>query len=127
MTERDARRWDAYERLMADSAASPSERAQAETQLQSLKARYPQGPPNSTFWREAQARAQAKATAEAAQWVRAEAVQQQRAKVEKIAVWAQDGMLRDLHSCTDAWSAEEQQMFKAARIRLTGSSRAVDL
>ncbi len=43
--DRDARRWASYERLAADRAASPSERAQAGDRLAELRARYPEGRP----------------------------------------------------------------------------------
>lgn len=57
---RDGRRWSTYERLAADPTASASERTQAREQLDTLRQRYPAGPPgrrergvNDAWWRAA--------------------------------------------------------------------------
>lgn len=35
--------------------------------------------------------------------------------------------MRELHSATSAWDTDSHRAFKDQRVRLTGSSRAVDL
>jgi hypothetical protein len=144
---RDARRWATYERLAADPAAAPSERAQAVEQLATLRARYPNGRPgrreapepgrwtgrrtyaHGWAWQEPpEPDPAARAASEAEDRLRHKrAVEVQQQSVERVPRWETSVVLRDLHSCRGAWSEEEQAAFKAARIRLTGSSRAVDL
>ena len=142
--ERDARRWSAFERLAADASASPSERTQAREQIEALRQRYPGGRPRTVAeeaddepgwgWRDRRhhrepepSPAEREAAAAAARARRAEAVAAQRALVERVPGWEKSAALQDMRSCSAAWSPEEQALFKAERIRLTGSSRAVDL
>lgn len=149
---RDARRWATFERLVADPAAAPSERAQAAEQLELLRARYPGGPPaqarpvppgrrsagHRTYghspWGEAEAPraretdpAEQAARAAEARRQREQAVAAQRAAVERVPDWQRSGMLRDLHASDAVWGEEERRWFKEQRVRLTGSSRASDL
>lgn len=139
---RDARRWTAFERLAADPAASASERAQAMEQIEALRQRYPEARPVDPAerqqprggrgdrrgrWAEEPEPAQPEEDPAEAKRRREEAVQRQVAAVERVPGWQASAILGDLRSCRSAWSAEEQAAFKAERIRLTGSSRAVDL
>lgn len=147
--DRDARRWAAYERLVSDPAASPSEQQQARAHLDALRQRYPQGLPQEQeggedpfqAWAEELARVWSRMRAEpqredprvtaakaaAERQAQEEAVRRQRADVERVPGWDKSGVLQELHARNGAWSREEQQLFRDARVRLTGSSRAVDL
>jgi hypothetical protein len=151
-SDRDARRWAAYERLVGDPSASESERVQAGEHLAALRARYPNGRPappgerryaHGTGWSrrprgwpfaeepppepppEAPEARRARMDAEAR--ARDVAVEQQRANVERVPGWTRSSTLQELHESRAPWSSEEQQRFKEQRARLTGSSRAVDL
>lgn len=68
-----------------------------------------------------------KAKAEQARREREAAVRQQRAWVEAVPLWKTSATLCELHRSTSAWSHDEHAAFKAQRVRLTRSSRAVDL
>lgn len=143
---RDARRWSAYERLAADASASESERRQARARLDDLRRRYPNGLPRErTYtrgttsgwgngWWHGGARpggwdesAREEHQRRAEQERRAEAVRRQRADVKRVPRWETSGTLRELHESTSEWSDEERWRFNEQRVRLTGSSRAVDL
>lgn len=144
---RDARRWAAYERLAGDSAAAPNERAQAVERIAALRARYPGGRPKAddtpnpgwkaagSRWRWANASSAQeeppepppRPDPEAARVRREQAVARQRADVERVPRWESSETLRALHDSGAEWSTEEQGWFKEQRVRLTGSSRAVDL
>ncbi|GDX83216.1 hypothetical protein LBMAG42_50270 [Deltaproteobacteria bacterium] len=144
---RDARRWAAYERLAGDSAAAPNERAQALARIAALRARYPGGRPKvadaaepagkapGPRWRWANASSAQEESREppprpdpeAARVRREQAVARQRADVERVPRWQSSETLRALHDSGTEWSTEEQGWFKEQRVRLTGSSRAVDL
>jgi len=152
-SDRDARRWAAYERLAGDPSASASERAQAGEHLAALRARYPNGrptPPGERRYAHAPGWARRprgwpfteeeepappppeppearRARMDAEARARDAAVAQQRANVERVPGWQRSSTLQELHASRAPWSSEEQQRFKEQRARLTGSSRAVDL
>ena len=142
-SDRDARRWVAYERLAADTSAAPSERAQARERLAELRTRYPDGRPRPAAemryrrgrrwgWGEEEERPPPEDPAVAAARANAEraaseaAVRAQRASVLRVPGWERSETLRELLAATAPWSSDEQLRFKDQRVRLTGSSRAVD-
>ena len=136
--QRDARRWSAFERMARDPAASESERAQARAQIDALRKRYPGARPRGPdpdprrrggAWWEGEdepSPAEREAAATAARERRAAAVAQQRSSIERVTRWETSSILRDLRECGDVWSEEERRAYKDERVRLTGSSRAVD-
>ncbi len=141
-SDRDARRWVAYERLAADASASASERAQARERLVDLRARYPEGRPRPPGelryrrgrrwgWEEEEPPAPvdpvvsaARAAAERA--AGEDAVRGQRASVLRVPGWERSETLRELLASPTPWSSDDHLRFKEQRVRLTGSSRAVD-
>ena len=179
-TERDARRWSAFERLQADASASQNEREQARVRLEELRSRYGGKPGGNSNTRESwrpwtegnreskEERANRYArdfgawardfrqwgndAPDASRWYedlfggKRESAEQrekrardterarvvarvayQRERIERIAGWQSSGILRDLHAYASEWSRDDEEAFKAERIRLTGSSRASDL
>ena len=147
---RDFRRWDSYERLASDASASESERAQARSRIEELRARYPEGRPKWTErrnyggwahqydaapdewarWAEREREREAERERRRAREERmrhTQAVRAQRIEVERVPNWQTCPQLRELHDCRSEWSSDEYDLFKQIRVRLTGSSRAVDL